>query len=270
MTVTSDKSLYLLSVLIAILMAVASAGGLFIDGLYRDNILVTSSFRGNDLVSLAVALPMLVAALIFSKRGSMRARLVWMAMLGYSLYNYAFYLFGAAFNRFFHIYVTLFALSIFSLIFGLSRIDALGVARVFQRKTPVRWISGYMMFFAFFLGGLWIVRSSSFLVHGEVPQDIINTGHPTGIVYALDLSLLVPGLVLGAVLLWRRRPWGYVVGPLIMIKAVTYALALIGMSFFTGKAGVEGAWDLAPLWGFLGIGTIVSVVLLLSNMRSKA
>lgn len=35
---------------------------------------------------------MLVVALILSRRGSQRAQLVWLGMLDYMLYNYAFYL----------------------------------------------------------------------------------------------------------------------------------------------------------------------------------
>jgi hypothetical protein len=60
------KPAYILSVIIAILMIVASAGGLFIDGLYRDNTFVKSSWHGNDLVTLAIAVPLLVGSLIFS------------------------------------------------------------------------------------------------------------------------------------------------------------------------------------------------------------
>jgi len=59
-------SAYVLSGIIAILTIVASATGLFLGNLYRDNSLVTSAFRGNDLVTLVVAVPMLISALILS------------------------------------------------------------------------------------------------------------------------------------------------------------------------------------------------------------
>jgi hypothetical protein len=100
MAQTGLRTAYLLSTIIAFLAIVASAGGLLLGDLYRDNALVTVGWVGNDLVTLVVAVSVLVAALILSMRGSLRARLVWLGMLGYTLYNYAFYLFGAAFNRF--------------------------------------------------------------------------------------------------------------------------------------------------------------------------
>ena len=75
------------------------------------------------------------------------------------------------------------------------------------------------------------------------------------------------GLVLGAIWLWQRKPWGYVLGAVMMIKATTYALALIAMSVFSDQAGIPGAWEMAPLWAFLGAGCLVSCGALLGNMR---
>jgi hypothetical protein len=70
---TKFRTAYSLSIVITILIIVASAGGLFIEGLYRDNTWTTTQLRGSDLVRLVVAAPALVAALIFTKQGSRRA-----------------------------------------------------------------------------------------------------------------------------------------------------------------------------------------------------
>jgi len=247
---TGFKSAYILSALIAVLTIAASAGGLFLDGLYRDNTWAAAQWYGNDLVTLVIAVPTLVAAMLLSMRGSQRARLVWLGMLDYTLYNYAFYLFGAAFNRFFLIYAALFTLSIFALLFGLLKLDANGIGQRFRAGTPARWISGYMLFWAVGIGGLWVGQSLSFVVTGKLPQAVVDSGHPTGVVYAVDLSLLVPFLVLGAVWLWKHRPWGYVLGVILNVKGAVYALALTAMSVSAAEAGVPGASALTPLWFF--------------------
>jgi hypothetical protein len=257
-----------LSVVITLLAVVASAGGLLMDDLYRDNSLVTAAFRGNDLVTLVIAVPLLVTAMLLARRGSRRAQLVWMGALGYMLYNYIFYLYGATFNQFFLLYVALFTLAIYALLFGMARLDIDGIRLRFQAKTPVKWISGWMLFFALLLGGLWIARSLSFITTGQVPQDIVQTGHPTAVVYATDLSLLIPALLLSAVWLWRRRSWGYALATILMVKCVTYPLALIAMSIFSATAGT--GWDpLTPLWTFLGAGCLVALGLLLGNMQGE-
>lgn len=264
---TRFKSAYILSAVIAALIIVASAGGLFLDGLYRDNTWATTQFRGSDVVRLVVTAPVLVAALVLAWRGSPRAQLVWLGTLWLAVYDYAFYLFGAAFNDFFLIYVALFALSILALIFALPQVDANAIGRQFQARTPVKWIGGYMLFIAVFLGGLWIAQSLSFVVTGQLPQSIVDSGHPTGIVFALDLALLVPGMVLGALWLWQRRSWGYVLAAIMLVKGTIYPLALIGMAVFYTNA--TGAWDpLAWFWIAFAIASLIASGFFFGNMQS--
>ena len=81
---TKPTTAYILSAIIAILTVVASAGGLFITDLYWDNAFATSAWRGTDLVTLVIAVPILTAALILSLRGSLRAQLIWLGMLDYT------------------------------------------------------------------------------------------------------------------------------------------------------------------------------------------
>src|SRR5512135_617653 len=144
----STKTARILSILIAALAAVASAGGLLLRGLYRDNTFVSSTWKGNDLVTLVIAVPILIAALALAARGPGRATLVWIGMLDYALYNYAFYLFAAAFNWFFLLYVALFGLSIFALIFALVNLDVAAIASRFRERAALRWVAGYMLLVA--------------------------------------------------------------------------------------------------------------------------
>lgn len=261
------KTAYNLSIIITILIIVASAGGLFIDGLYRDNTWTTTQLRGSDLVRLVVAVPVLVAALIFTKRGSQRALLIWLGMLWLTVYDYAFFLFGAAFNVFFLVYVSLFSLSILALIFALPRVDAKAISRKFKARTPVKWISGYMLFIAIFLGGLWSAQTLNFIVTGQLPQSNIDSGHPTNIVFALDLALLVPGLVLAAVWLWKRRPWGYILGAMMLVKGTIYPMALIGMAIFYYDA--TRIWDpLAWFWIVFAAVSLVASAFFFGNIQA--
>ena len=183
----------ILSILIAILAALAAAGGLFFSHLYRDNAFVITTWLGNDAVTLFLAVPILVIALIFSARGSLRARLVWLGALDYMLYNYAFYLFGAAFNAFFLVYAALLALSIFALIFGLASLDVEKLCRQYFASAPL-WKQGINM--AVFVGNQ---LAASVLVFW-------HPGSPTGFTeyvftqagyrgHGLERALLVEGLI---------------------------------------------------------------------------
>ena len=73
-----------LTVTIITLAAIASAGGLLLDGLYRDNAFLTLVWKTTDLMTLLVALPISGAALVFIGRGSTRWLLVLLAMIDYT------------------------------------------------------------------------------------------------------------------------------------------------------------------------------------------
>jgi len=264
---TKFRSAYILSAIIAILTIVASAGGLFLDNLYRDNLLVTAGWFGNDLVTLIIAVPMLVAALILSMRGSSRAKLIWLGMLDYTLYNFAFYLFGTAFNSFFLIYVTLFTLSIFALIFALTAVDVNGIGQKFRASAPVKCIAGYMVFVAAGLSVVYVTQSLGFITTRQLPQIVTLTGHPTSVVFALDLSLVVPFFVLGAIWLWQRRPWGYVLATIVNVKGAVYMLALCAVTVSAVQAGASEDLSQVALWGFIGVGSLIASVFLLGNLK---
>ena len=243
-------------------MFLASIGGHLIEGVYRDNEFVVSLWRGNDLVTLVAAVPLLISAIIFARRGSVRGQLVWLGMLAYALYNYAFYLFAAAFNELFLFYVGIFTLSIYALIFALINTDAEKIAGRFRLQTPVKLIGGYMLFIAAGLSFLWIGSSLRFVATGIVPADIIMTEHPTGIVYALDLSLLVPVLILGGVWLWRREAWGFVLAAMSLIKGATYTLVLTVTSLYAAN------YSETPIWLSVTAASLLAIGFLLGNLKS--
>ena len=264
MDIRQLKTPFFLSVLATFLAAVASAWGLLGD-LYRDNTLVTAAYRGNDLVTLVVVVPLVIVTLIFAARGSQRWLLVWLGCLSYLLYNYIFYMYGAVFTPIFLVYVAIVAVSLWGLILGLAQVDAEQIRRNFNDRTPVKWISCFMLLIPVIIGGIEISQVVGYFSSGIVPTAITQTGHPTGVVYATDLGFLMPAIVVGAVLLWKRRPWGYVLGMIVMIKGVTYPLALVAMSLFSLKAGT-GADALTPIYLFFFAGSSVALGLLLKHM----
>ncbi len=190
---------YTLSVIVAFLATVAAAGGLVSEGLYRDSDFIKIGWRGNDMVTLVVAVPLLAVALAYAKRGSKRAQLVWMGLLGYMVYNYPFYLFGASFNRFFLLYVALFSLSICALVLKLSAVNVRRIGQEFSLRTPVRGISIFLLFISLPLGIIEISQCIQFILSGEVPE-------VPALIFALDLSVVVPATALAGALLWKHRP----------------------------------------------------------------
>jgi hypothetical protein len=262
------KSSYLMTFIIIVLTLIAAAGGLYIDELYKDtNSFALHAWYANDIILLAVGLPLLIVALVLSIRGSLRGQLVWLGMLNFTIYNYSYYLFGAALNSFFLIYAALFTFSMYSLVFGLVFLDYNKIEKSFKKKTPVKGISIFMILLAITLGGAWIVQWVNFVITSTPPQIMINLNSANNLVATLDLTFVVPLCFVAAYNLWQRRPIGYVLTVMLNVKGFVYNLILIFGSIVQAHAGIKGAMELVPLWVILCIGCLSSFVILLINMR---
>lgn len=266
----SLKTAYALSWVAAVLMTIVSAVGTFApEWLYRDNPLVTYAFSGQDMVSLFVAVPLLVAALVFERRGRVWARICWLAMLSYTAYGYLFYAFGAAFNLFFLLYVALFACSMYALIFSLPRIDVVALTAGLQGRFARGAALGYMSVSALGLGILWTAMSLGFVFTGNVPAPVVASGHPTGVVFALDLAVIVPLMSMGVVQLSRRKPWGWAIAAVMSVKGTVYTLGLCVATIVVSRAGVGSGGEL-PIWAGLTALGAVSLVALVSGSKRHA
>lgn len=264
-----QKSFLTLSITIAVLSLAASAGGLLLDGLYRDNAFVSAVWKGNDVITLALAVPVLAVSIWLARKGSLRAKLIWLGMLNFTLYNFAFYLFAAAFNWFFLLYTALFTLSIFALIFGLLGLDPQDIRDRFTDQTPRKWIAGYMIFVAFGLTLIEGMQIAGFIFTDQLPEIVLKVEHPTHVVPALDLSLLVPWLITGAIWLWKDRAWGYIITAVLLVKGVVYNLVLSAVSLSTQQAGLAEFPGELPVWGLLFVGFLVCALFFYKNLRPE-
>jgi hypothetical protein len=254
----------ILAAIVGVLMLAQSATGILFSSLYRDQAFALDAWRINDRVTLLVAVPLLFISLWLSLRGSQRGLLILLGTMQYALYNYAFYLFGAVLNVHFLLYVALFVFSGLALIAGLTALDASAIRASFSPKTPVKPIAYYMVFWAAALGAAWIAQSLLFAFTGRVPE---IGEDPFRLIAALDLSLVVTPVAIGAAWLWGRRGWGFIIAVILNIKGAIYAMLLSISSLFNGPIAEGGGDGLLGLWVFFTVGSLVSAIVLLANMR---
>lgn len=252
-----SKVAYVLSAIVATASVIASVAGLSIKDLYQGDTWATAALRGGDLVTLVVAVPTLVVAMVLASRGSSRARLVWVGALAYAVYNFAFYVFGAAFNDLFLVHVVAFSSSILALIVTVSGVDASAISRGYGARAPVRAVAALLVLVGVVFATLWSVFSIRYAITGRLSLGAATLeGMQT--VFAIDLSLMVPGMALAGVLLWRRRPWGFVMGAAMSVFGAVYQLNLAAAGWFQANAGVEGVKRIDP------VGAVFIVVFLLA------
>jgi preprotein translocase subunit SecG len=249
--------------LLTALMFAQALLGLLLPDQYRDAEWIRATWYGNDWVTMVGAVPLLWVGRRSAGRGSVRGLLLMLGLAGYAVYNYAFYLFGAALNAFLPLYVVIFVVAIVTLVLVLSRLESTAVASCFNPAMPARTVGGYLVFVAIGLAIVWLGMWGAYAFAGR-PTPIEPEAFK--IVAALDLSLMVPALALGGVLLWRRQPWGYVIATIAAIQGALYLIVLCVNSAIAINRGLAAAPGELPFWGPLAFFTTIAAIVLLRSV----
>ncbi|MDT3424736.1 hypothetical protein J2Z22_000248 [Paenibacillus forsythiae] len=284
----NGKIVLFLSGLIIVLAAVAAGYGLFsvggtgkhmftsvrgeqvaIDGsgLYRyDSVSMAAQARGQDGVTLFLGIPLLAVSAALAIKGSFRGRLLLVGTLGYFLYTYMSYSF-LSYNALFLVYVALMSLSLFAFILTMASFDYSLVSGRFKPGLPVRVIGAYLLFIAFAVAMLWLGKIAGSLASGAPPQGLEH--YSTMVIQAMDLGILVPVSVMAGVMLIRRKPLGYLLASVVIVKTMTLLTSISAMLAAMIRAGVHVSPVEMVLFPAFNIGMICCMAVMLKNVRRE-
>ena len=214
------KPAFAASLVVALLMAAASLAGLVrpVD-VYPDEI-SRQSFFANDILNLAIGLPILLGSLWFARRGSLVGLLFWPGALLFVVYNYLAYLFSASLSLVYPIYLTITTLGIYTIIGLIAGIDSLKVKERLGGAVPERLAGGVIAA----LGILFVLRAIAVLVGASLNQTPLPE---TELGVTIADFMLVPAWVVGGVALWRRQRLGYVAGVGLLFQGSMLFIGLI-------------------------------------------
>ncbi len=243
---------------------------LFGHGLYRhDTLFSAAGFRGTDIVTIFIGVPLLAASLTWLLRGAWRGRLLLSGMLTYTLYVYASMALGAAFNGLFLVYVAIFSASLFALGLTLRSIDIAELERRFSARTPHRATGIFLIASGIVTTIVWLQPLLTSMLAGDPPK--LLDSYTTVVTDVLDLGLITPLLFLSGIMILRRVTTGYLIAfPLIGI-IVVLAPAIVAATISQLSAGVDFSPGevVGPIAGFtiLGAFAIWLLIVLLRNVR---
>ena len=255
----SLRAAYVLSAMTAMMSAAVSVVGLISPGVYRGE-WGGGLAAANDLLTLVAAVPLLVMAMGWSARGSLRGRLVWLGVLYYMVYNYAFYVFGISVTKLYVPWIAILVLAGYACVRGMAGLDVEEIGNFFGQGLQRRIVGAYMAFVAVMVGFLWISRWVKFVRTGTVP-DVNGSAFAYQVIAAVDLILLVPMFATAGYLLVRRRSWGSVLGVVGLVQGAIY-LAVMAAVCVVG-------WNRTPgsqLWSGWMINCVVNCGLCLAGL----
>lgn len=260
---------YVLASLATLLLTVvATTVGLFVPGFYRDAPSLLPQVYGQDLLTLAVAVPALAVSLYLAVDGSLRGHVVWLGVTGYLLYTYASYAFMTAFNELYLVYVALLWLTLFTFVGGMGRLDAPALKRAVGDE-PVRPYVAFQSLLGVLIALLWLSEVLPATLAGTAPPSVAEAGLVTSVIYSLDLGVVVPAFVLSAYWLRKRRAWGYAFTAVLLVKVATLGGAVLAMAFFMVRDGQPVPTAQIAIFGALTIASAFLLVRFLSVIEPR-
>ena len=256
-----------LSFPLAVFLAVACLGGLVLPSTYAEETRLHAAQNiGNDAGNLAIVVPVLVIATILALRGSVAARLAWMGTLVYLVYDFIAYALALHFNSMFLAYCAVLGLSFYALAGGIATLPIPEIARRYGPRAPVKVTAAVLLLMTLGTAFHWLAEIVPALLAGRVPQAVRESGLFTEPVAVLDLAFGAPACTIPAILLLRRRPLGFVLGPVLLTFLVLSSLVLAAMGVAMTLRGFKTGYALCAIG--LGIAAGSAVLLSLSLRRS--
>ncbi len=254
-----SRGIMIVSVIISILVTLASVAGLIYSGTYQFE---TENWRlqaqGQDIGNLFAVVFLLVSAYGIGRK-SYTSRLIWVGTLFYLLYAYLIYAAALHFGVFFLLYVVILGLIVYSLIFWFLTNTIQKNTDIYP-KTRVLTFSAYVLIVTGVLFTLlWLSEIIPALISGVVPKSLTDAGLIVNPVHVIDLSTVLPGMIVTGILALKARPIGlFFVVPWLAFTVLMGMSVVAAMIVIVAGTGVSTA---APMVILSSIVLVAAVAL---------
>lgn len=260
-----------LALVAALLMAVTSFAGLFVDSTYA---LETAEWAaqgiGQDLINVAVVFPVLVISAVFAWRGSVRGRLLAIGALFYVAYSYALYALFVHFGTLFLAYVAVLGLSVFALIGATAEIEVNAMQGVLGERRWRRTAAVFLVVVGGIFSLLWLSEIVPATLAGVTPESVEKSSFAVNPIHVLDLALFLPATIMTGLLLWKDRPRGLLFAVPFTTFLSLMGTALIAMVLVMWRRGIPVSMPMLAVVTTIAIGADLMTILLLGGPSPRA
>ena len=269
-TSTGNTSVWLwLSMVAGLLAIVGSVIALTADRIYAGlTVAFLPQALAQDVANLAVASPALLILAALALRGSLRAYLLWLGVLTFTIYNYVIYTFSIPFGPLFPLWVAVLGLCIYALIGGITAVNHRAVESRFASQRAVTVVAWFLIVTAVLFGLLWLSEDVPSLMSGNTPQSVIDMGLPTNPVHILDLAFFLPAVILTGALLLKRHPLAYTLAPSFIVFLLLTGVPILLTPIVQVVRGQSASWSVVVPIGTLTLVLLGLLLWLLSTLRT--
>jgi hypothetical protein len=265
-------SAYLLSSLLAVVAAAASAAMWFWPELLNGEPAMDGSARGTALVVLVAGVPLLACSMWATSRGSARAMFVWAGSVAFLLYQSVLYVLATPFNALFLLYEAMLALGIWSAVTLISQVGVRRLPELFDERAPVRTMAGFLWVAVSLNAMAWLAAIVPALGEAASPAFLDGTGLTTNPIYVQDLAVWLPMMAVAAWWLWHRDGRGLLLGGAMLVAWVLEPLTIAVDQWFGVAADPTATYvstDVIPIMLVLAVVMSVPALLFLRSVRPR-
>jgi hypothetical protein len=220
-----------------------------------------------DIANLALIAPFWIILAAMALRGSLRAYLLWLGVLTFTVYNYVIYAFSIPFEVLFLLWVAVLGMSLFSLIGGVVSMDYQAVASAFTSRRAVQVTAWLLIVTAVLFGLLWLSEDVPALLSNTKPKSVVDMAIPTNPVHILDLGFFLPAVIITGICLIKKKAWAYSIAPAFIVFLILTGIPILITPVVQSSIGQPAAWGIFIPIGTLTVVLIGLLVWLLSTIR---
>ncbi len=173
---------------------------------------------GQDLMTVAASLVAMVLAITMKAR-DYRKQIVVLGILGFFFYAYGIYVIERLYTFLYYPYLIIWALSFWSLIYGVSAITREAKAVAELPRVTARVSAGFSMLVAIVFTILWVTALLPLIRTGEKIEFTYS-------VYILDLCIIMPAFAVLGAMAYRRSGLSFILMPAMFVLGFVLIFSL--------------------------------------------
>lgn len=259
------NNLLWLSIPLALLLIIVSLTGLYSTGFYaKESLNWQAQSAGQDMADLFLVTPALLITAILAARKRKGALLAWAGVVMYIVYSFIIFCFAVHFNRLFLFYCAILGLSFYSLAWFFYTLLITPVSKTQFNEVPRKTTGIYFIILAILFAFLWLSEIIPAIIANDVPESVREAGLFTNAVHVIDLSVILPGMLISGILLLKKRYIGYIMAPVFLSFFILMDITIGGLVVVMIKRGLPGSYILTIIMGAL---TLFSSILLIYYIK---
>jgi hypothetical protein len=266
-----SKTVFALLIIVAALVALSAIAPITDHEMYSGE---TINWRvqalAQDWVNLVLVAPLIVLAGILGFRDFLAGKLALAGALMANLYSYIIYAFFIRFGPLFPLYTAILGLTLYLLIYLLSSLSGEEIMRKFPGKRARHAVAALLTAFGALFFLVWGAQIYSDLSSGPPYPSLEKTGLAVNPVHVIDLAAFLPALIIAGVLLFRKKPLGFLLAPPLLIALFVLSVNICSIAWMFGRQNISGESGALPVFAAIGAVQLAAAAYLLKKIESNA